>query len=91
MWGGVEVWKKELGEKEIVRSQSYAPGVEIRKPVPLSMPMDYSVSVGSAPHSRNPFINGSASYVANGPSSAPIGHDLMTKSGVPVEQSGHAR
>ena len=55
------------------------------------MPMDYSVSVGSAPHSRNPFINGSASYVANGPSSAPIGHDLMTKSGVPVEQSGHAR
>lgn len=87
--GGIEAWKKEFGEREIVRSPSCAPGVEIRKPVPLSVPMDYSASVGSAPHSRNPFANGSIS--ASGPSSAPIGHDFTTKIGVSIEQSGHAR
>jgi ubiquitin carboxyl-terminal hydrolase 8 len=90
--GGIEAWKKEFGENEIVRSPGHAPEVEIQKLVPLSK--DHSVGVDNA-HSRNPFVNGpsnSRNSASNGTSSAPIGHDLATtKNGVSLELPGHAR
>ena len=92
--GGIKAWKKEFGENEMIRNPGYAPEVEIQKPVPLSTPKEYSSGVGNA-YSRNPFANGAASprtSAFNGTSNPPVGHDLTTtKSGLPLEQSGHAR
>jgi ubiquitin carboxyl-terminal hydrolase 8 len=84
--GGIEAWKKEFGEIEIVRSPGYASDVEIRKP----FPKDYSVGVGNA-HSRNPYVNGLGSPALNGTSSLPTVRDLTTKSEAPPEQPWHSR
>jgi len=86
--GGIEAWKKEFREKKLVRNPGYAPGIEIQKPVPLSTQRDYLAGVGVS-HSRNPFVNQSASP-RDSPSVGTTSprDSAMTKS---PEQSGHAR
>jgi ubiquitin carboxyl-terminal hydrolase 8 len=87
--GGIEAWKKEFGENEIVRS----PGLCHRNGNPeacaIINPKDYLPGVGNT--RRNPFVNGALS-ISTGTSSPPIGHDLTTtKTSVSPEQSGHTR
>jgi len=88
--GGIEAWKKEFGEKKMIRNPGYAPGLEIQRPVPLSTPKGYLADVGIS-HSRNPFVNRSASP-RDSPSigtTSPTGRDPTTTKS--QEHSGHAR
>lgn len=91
--GGIEAWKKAIGEHQIVRSPNYAKAVEIQKPVALPPPNDYSTGVNNV-YGRSPFVNGPGnlrSSMSNGTSSV-VGYDsTITKNGVSLEQSGHAR
>ncbi|KAJ3506378.1 hypothetical protein NLJ89_g6900 [Agrocybe chaxingu] len=96
--GGIEAWKKDLGEADLVRGSSY---MEIRRPIPTK-DIQSPLLASSSSKSNNPFTNGLAHTNSTGNA-----HDIWTppqrsaqyvngtipehRPTMSLDQSGHSR
>ncbi|SRR6266545_2949333 len=89
--GGIDAWKKEFGDNELIRGPGYTSEAEVQKSMPISLSSRNSLANGLA-NGINSSPNGSSTHMAE--HSMPAVKNGMQGGHQPnlsLDQSGHSR